>query len=103
MKDSFLKSGDFFATSGVPKLKPFEMAPSIYPLFNFIFWQFSTLVPISYYLVKLLFSGELLYFSIGMSIIGACKYSNKHNFMVTILLKEEEGIYVTIFHKSACS
>lgn len=82
MKDSFLKSGDFFATSGVPKLEPFEITPSIYPLFNFIFWQFCTLVPISYYLIKLLFSGELLYFSIGMSIIGACKYSDKNSFML---------------------
>lgn len=74
MTESFINTGDFFATSGVPRVEPFEMPPRLCSLINFIFWQFATLVPMSYYLVKLLFSGELLYFTIGISILGACEY-----------------------------
>ncbi|XP_023018005.1 1-acyl-sn-glycerol-3-phosphate acyltransferase gamma [Leptinotarsa decemlineata] len=71
MKASFIETGDFFSTSGVKRVEPFELERRIYPLLNVIFWQFATSVPICYYLVKMLFSGELLYFSIGAGIVGA--------------------------------
>lgn len=71
LMDSFLKTGDFFATSGVPRVEPFSLPRRISHLINIIFWFVSILFPMAYYLIKLLFSGELLYFSIGASIIGA--------------------------------
>ncbi|KAJ8918430.1 hypothetical protein NQ315_008127 [Exocentrus adspersus] len=71
LKDSFIKTGDFFATSGIARVEPFLLPRRVHPVMNMTFWSISTVVPISYYLIKLLFSGELLYFSIGASIIGA--------------------------------
>ncbi|CAH2010617.1 unnamed protein product [Acanthoscelides obtectus] len=71
LKESFLKTGDFFATSGVPRVEPFEMPRRFYPVINVLVWLSVTLIPISYYLIKLFFSGEILYFSIGAGIIGA--------------------------------
>lgn len=71
LRDSFIKTGDFFATSGVPRVEGFTVPRRINSIFNIAFWSFSILVPMAYYLIKLLFSGELLYFSIGASIIGA--------------------------------
>ncbi|XP_056635997.1 1-acyl-sn-glycerol-3-phosphate acyltransferase delta-like [Diorhabda carinulata] len=70
MRESFLKTGDFFTASGVPRMEPFELSPRIESIVNLIVWQIVTLVPISYYLVKLLFSGEILYFSVGVGIIA---------------------------------
>lgn len=71
LRESFLKTGDFFATSGVERVEPFQVPSRQHSIFNLIFWQSVTLLPISYYLIKLLFSGELLYFSIGAGIIAA--------------------------------
>ncbi|KAJ8956867.1 hypothetical protein NQ318_014282 [Aromia moschata] len=79
LKESFIKTGDFFATSGVSRIEPFELPRRIYSLINIIVWQLCTLVPISYYLIKLLFSGELLYFSIGAAIIGTCMKNELFN------------------------
>ncbi|KAJ3654833.1 hypothetical protein Zmor_013991 [Zophobas morio] len=71
LKDSFLKTGDFFATSGVPRVEPFEIERRINSLINIAVWVVLICCPMVYYLIRLLFSGELLYFSIGASIIGA--------------------------------
>ncbi|KAJ8926307.1 hypothetical protein NQ314_021323 [Rhamnusium bicolor] len=71
LRDSFLKTGDFFATSGVPRIEPFELPKRMNSLFVMLFWSICTVLPLSYYLVKLLLNGELLYFSIGASIFGA--------------------------------
>ncbi|XP_072394733.1 1-acyl-sn-glycerol-3-phosphate acyltransferase gamma-like [Diabrotica undecimpunctata] len=71
MKESFINTGDFFATSGVTRVDSFVVKPRLHSIFNFIFWILITLVPMSYYLMKLLFSGELVYFSIGAGILGA--------------------------------
>ncbi|RZC38565.1 1-acyl-sn-glycerol-3-phosphate acyltransferase delta, partial [Asbolus verrucosus] len=71
LRDSFIKTGDYFATSGVPRLEPFELERRINSLINIAVWVVVICCPMVYYLIKLLFSGELLYFSIGASIIGA--------------------------------
>lgn len=71
LKDSFIKTGDFFTSSGLPRVEPFEVPRRLHSPLHIVFWLSCTLIPISYYLIKLLFSGELLYFSIGASIIGA--------------------------------
>ncbi|XP_018577240.1 1-acyl-sn-glycerol-3-phosphate acyltransferase delta isoform X2 [Anoplophora glabripennis] len=71
LKDSFIKTGDFFETSGLPRVEPFELPRRLHSPVHIAFWLSCTLIPISYYLIKLLFSGELLYFSVGASIIGA--------------------------------
>lgn len=72
LKDSFLKTGDFFATSGVPRIEPFTVPRRSASFCLLIFWVFSILLPMTYWLVKLLFSGQILYFSIGAGLLGLC-------------------------------
>lgn len=74
LQESFHKHGDFFTGSRFEKVEPVLMQRRISSLLNTIGWMFVTLTPILYYLVKLLFSGELLYFSIGAGILLVCKY-----------------------------
>lgn len=72
--DSFLTHGDFFTGSGVKPVEPIVQPASIATLANTVFWLIATLTPILYYLVKLLFSGELIHFSLGVGIIAVCEY-----------------------------
>ncbi|XP_033321426.2 1-acyl-sn-glycerol-3-phosphate acyltransferase gamma [Megalopta genalis] len=69
MAESFINTGDFFATSGVPRTDCFEVNRRPYTLLNTIFWAFIVLVPMLYYLVNLFLSGSTVYFSIGVGII----------------------------------
>ncbi|XP_072940695.1 1-acyl-sn-glycerol-3-phosphate acyltransferase gamma-like [Epargyreus clarus] len=71
MQDSFMNTGDFFLESGVERIEAFERKPRIYSLLNTLGWAVVTLTPMLYYLLGLLFSGKLLYFSIGVGILGA--------------------------------
>lgn len=73
MQDSFHKHGDFFHDTGVKPVQGVLQKPSMSCLINMIVWSFVTLAPIMFYLTKLLFSGELVYFSIGAGILTACK------------------------------
>lgn len=74
MQESFHKHGDFFHDTGVKPVPAIIQKPSLSCLINMIVWSFMTLAPILFYLTKLLFSGELLYFSIGAGILTACKF-----------------------------
>jgi len=69
LQESFHKHGDFFTGSRFKKVEPVLQKPSLATLLNTVVWSIVTLTPILYYLVRLLFSGELLYFSIGVGII----------------------------------
>ncbi|CAB0045171.1 unnamed protein product [Trichogramma brassicae] len=69
MQESFLESGDFFATSGVPKVDSFKLERRMWTFVNTAFWSIVILVPMLYYLVKLFLSGSLCFFSIGVGII----------------------------------
>lgn len=73
MQDSFMNTGDFFQESGVERVAPFQRPNRIYSLLNTLGWAVVTLTPMLYYLLGLLFSGKLLYFSIGGVILLACK------------------------------
>lgn len=73
LQESFHKHGDFFTGTNFPRFEPIEMQPRWQTLFNTLGWLIVTLIPIVYYLVRLLFSGELLYFSIGAGILIICK------------------------------
>lgn len=82
LSESFHKHGDFFTGSRFEKVEPVLQQPRLSSLFNTVGWMIATLLPMLYYLVRLLFSGELLYFSIGAGIILVCKcghYSNWNN------------------------
>lgn len=74
MAESFVETGDFFATSGVPRTDKFKLERRIWSLVNTVGWAIVVLVPMLYYLVRLLLSGSTMYFSIGVGIIGLCKY-----------------------------
>ncbi|XP_066991804.2 1-acyl-sn-glycerol-3-phosphate acyltransferase gamma [Anabrus simplex] len=70
MSDSFYHTGDFFAESGVPRLEPFRLPRRYFSLLNTAGWSIAVLVPIMYYLIRLLTSGSTVYFSIGVAIIA---------------------------------
>ncbi|XP_015513611.1 1-acyl-sn-glycerol-3-phosphate acyltransferase gamma isoform X1 [Neodiprion pinetum] len=69
MAESFMQTGDFFATSGVPPTGSFKLERRYYSLINTTFWAIVVLVPMLYYLVNLLLSGSTVYFFIGVGII----------------------------------
>ena len=74
MQDSFFNTGDFFLESGVERRESFTVPPPIWSLVNALGWAVVILTPMLYFLLGLLFSGKLLYFSIACGIFGACKY-----------------------------
>jgi len=74
MTDSFFRTGDFFAESDVTRIEGFRLPRRYYSLINTVAWGFVVLVPMVYYLLRLLTSGSTIYFSIGIGIIGICKY-----------------------------
>lgn len=73
MAESFMETGDFFATSGVPRTDSMKLERRYYSLINTVFWAIVVLVPMLYYIVKLFLSGSTVYFSIGVTIILLCK------------------------------
>ncbi|KAL1131981.1 hypothetical protein AAG570_011592 [Ranatra chinensis] len=70
MMESFLTTGDWFATSGVKREESFRIPRRPYSLINMTCWAMVTLVPIVYCLTCLLTSGSTLYISIGLFIIS---------------------------------
>lgn len=73
MTESFLKTGDFFATSGVSRTDSFRLKRRVWSLLNTSLWSVIVLLPMLYYLIKLLLSGSTIYFSIGVGIIIICE------------------------------
>ena len=74
MAESFIKTGDFFAISGVPRIESFKLERRIWSLVNTIFWSIVVLVPMVYYLINLLLSGSTVYFLMGVGIIAICEF-----------------------------
>lgn len=70
MTDSFFRTDDFFAESGVRRVEPFRLPRRYFSLINTVSWGIAVLVPIMYGLICLLTSGSTLYFSIGAGIIA---------------------------------
>lgn len=75
MSDSFFSTGDFFAKSDVKRIEGYHLPRRYYSLINTVTWGFVVVVPMVYYLLRLLTSGSTIYFSIGIGIIGICKYN----------------------------
>lgn len=73
LQDSFHTHGNFFTSSGVHPVEPIVFAPRLSSLLNTLFWVFVTVVPIVYFLMSLLLTGNILYLSIAIGIIFACK------------------------------
>lgn len=71
MQDSFHKHGDFFIGTDMKPLKPILFKPRLSSLINTIIWDFLTISFTVYYLTKLLLSGKIIYFSIGVLILFA--------------------------------
>lgn len=71
--ESFFKTGDFFAESGVQRREPMKMPRRYFSLINIIVWSIVVLVPVFYYLTRLITSGSTLYISIGILIISFCE------------------------------
>lgn len=73
MQESFYNTGDFFTESGVKRVNPFKLQRRPYSLINTVVWNIVILVPMLKWLLGLLFSGELLYFSIAIAVLGTCE------------------------------
>lgn len=71
IQDSFHVHGDFFTSSGVPRVNCYLQKPRLSSLLNTAGWAIVTLTPMLYYLGVLLLSGRLVYFSIGIGILTA--------------------------------
>ncbi|XP_017883045.1 1-acyl-sn-glycerol-3-phosphate acyltransferase gamma-like [Ceratina calcarata] len=69
LAESFEKTGDFFATSGVPRMQEYELKPRLRSCLNTVVWSTVILLPILHHLISLLLSGSIFYFSIGVAII----------------------------------
>ncbi|XP_077262746.1 1-acyl-sn-glycerol-3-phosphate acyltransferase gamma [Temnothorax americanus] len=69
MTESFYETGDFFAKSGVPRTDSFRLKRRYYSLVNTICWAIVVLVPMLYYLVRLLLSGSIFGITIGVGVI----------------------------------
>jgi hypothetical protein len=103
MSDSFFRTGDFFAESGVMRVEGYRLPRRYYSLINTVAWGFVVLVPMVYYLLRLLTSGSTIYFSVGIGIIGICKYAflhllepflcESHLYVVLLLLEREVPVF----------
>lgn len=69
MQESFHEHGDFFSNSGVEPVEPTLCKPRASSLVNVIVWVLLTISFTLYYLAKLLLSGKIIFFSIGVGII----------------------------------
>lgn len=74
LQDSFHTHGDFFTGSSVNPIDPITFSPTIATIANTVCWSVFTLTPILYYMIGLLFGGELLYFFIGVAILSVCEF-----------------------------
>ncbi|KAK0181438.1 hypothetical protein PV327_003725 [Microctonus hyperodae] len=69
LAESFMQTGDFFATSGVPKPDVFKLERRNYSLINTLCWAVVILVPMLHYLITLFISGSTIAFSLGVGIL----------------------------------
>ncbi|KAK5645670.1 hypothetical protein RI129_004134 [Pyrocoelia pectoralis] len=69
LKDSFVRTGDFFALSGVKRLPPFKTKRRRYIIFNMMVWATVILFPMVYYLIALFLSGKIVYVIIAICIL----------------------------------
>lgn len=69
-----METGDFFATSGVPRTDVFKLERRNYSLINTLCWAVVVLVPMLHYLITLFISGSTIAFSLGVGIIVLCNY-----------------------------
>lgn len=97
LAESFYQTGDFFATSGVPRVERLYLPRRYYSLINTMFWAVMVLVPMLYYLINLFLSGSTVYFSIGVGIILLCKYSAGMNKIACIVF-----VYLVILKLISC-
>ncbi|KAK4878917.1 hypothetical protein RN001_007063 [Aquatica leii] len=69
LKDSFVRTGDFFTLSGVERLHPIKLNRRIHSCINMGFWTTVVLCPMIYYLIALFLSGKIVYVIIAVGII----------------------------------
>ena len=69
LKDSFVRTGDFFTLSGVKRIPPFKVNRRFHSVINTIIWAIIVLCPMVYYLIALFLSGKFVYVGIGAGII----------------------------------
>jgi lysophosphatidic acid acyltransferase / lysophosphatidylinositol acyltransferase len=73
LQASFHETGDFFKTSGITRIEPINFKPRLYTLLNWIAWMVIAMLPILYYLISMIMSGQIFYVLIGIAIFFSCK------------------------------
>jgi lysophosphatidic acid acyltransferase/lysophosphatidylinositol acyltransferase len=71
LQESFHTYGDYFHDTGVAKVEPFFVKPRLSSLINTLGWATVIILPMIYFLFSSLFNGNLIAFSIGISILIA--------------------------------
>jgi lysophosphatidic acid acyltransferase / lysophosphatidylinositol acyltransferase len=74
LQTSFHKTGDFFKESGIAPVKTIHYKPRLVSLMNWVGWMIFTMLPILYWVLSLIFSGQIMHISIGAGVIIACKF-----------------------------
>ncbi|KAF5273615.1 hypothetical protein FQR65_LT04614 [Abscondita terminalis] len=69
LKDSFVRTGDFFTLSGVERLQPLKLNRRFHSCINMGVWATVILCPMIYYLIALFLSGKIVYVIIALGII----------------------------------
>lgn len=69
MLDSYTETGSWFEKSGVEKFDGFLLPRRIFPFLNTLGWAITILVPMGYYIYRILLSGNTLYVTTACVII----------------------------------
>lgn len=73
LQTSFHKTGDYFKDTDIVPIKPIRFKPRLRTLINWVAWMVITMLPILYWVLRMIFSGQIMSIAIGAGIIVACK------------------------------
>lgn len=73
LQTSFHETGDFFKTSGIAPIEPIIFPNRKSSLINWVAWMVVAMLPILYFLINELISGQILHVLAGFSILFACE------------------------------
>lgn len=71
--ESFNKTGDFFATSGVKKIKMFKIKRRCYSMINTLLWTVIVAVPMFSFFIILVLYGSTYFLLLPLGFMAFCK------------------------------
>jgi lysophosphatidic acid acyltransferase/lysophosphatidylinositol acyltransferase len=86
LQTSFHETGDFFKNSGIKPIEPIVFPNRKSSLINWVAWMFVALLPILFFLINELMSGQIFHVIIGFGILFACKSCNTFINLIILIL-----------------